>query len=133
MISCPLSCVCRDQSDLKLLSRDSENPAHEPGCLQLCRLMLSCLSFPASSRGLRATIRPRHPCYILQSLAFGGCFSVRAHSLLFFPLPLQKPVFSGPSSNLAMHLPNPPPHLISSFCFTPVNRMSLVHFGTKAE
>lgn len=32
-----------------------------------------------------------------------------------------------------MHLPNPPPHLISSFCFTPINRMSLVHFGTKAE
>lgn len=54
------SCVCGDQSDLKLLSRGSENQAHEPGCLQLCRLMLSCLSFPASSRGLGPLLSGNH-------------------------------------------------------------------------
>lgn len=54
------SCVCRDQSDLKLLSRGSENQVHGPWCLQLCRLMLSCPSFPASSRGLRPLLSGNH-------------------------------------------------------------------------
>lgn len=54
------SCVCRDQSDPKLLSCGSENQAHGPWCLQLCRLVMSCPSFPASFQGLRPLLSGNH-------------------------------------------------------------------------
>ena len=129
--------MCRDQSDPKRLSCGSEKQAHGPWCLQLCRLVMSSPYFPASFRGLRPLLSGNHQALtsLLHSPVpdFWWLFFSQGTppSLLSFASP--KPVFSGPSSSLPMHLPNPPPHLISSFCFTPVNRMSLVHFGTKAE